>query len=357
LSLRRLASIRHDNPPGGNASHRHRVVATIANEELLQPGAYMHFLLGDIGGTNARFALVTDRQLGQIRHVTAADYPNVGDAITAFLSHYGASAAGAVLAVAGPIAGERCAITNSPWVIEAAALRSSFGFSRVHLVNDFEAVALSLPHLTAADLFPIGGGEAERGEPMLVLGPGTGFGAAALVWQDGRAIPIATEGGHNTLPGTSPREDAIIEHLRGRFGHVSIERAVSGPGLENLYNAIAALDGLNVPARNPNDITNAALHENCGASRMALDMFCAMLGTVAGNLALTFRAAGGVYIAGGIAPRIVEFLATSDFRARFESKGRFQKFLQRIPTSVIVHPYPSFPGLQALTETMGSEPR
>ena len=159
------------------------------------------------------------------------------------------------------------------------------------------------------------------------------------------------------MPGTSAREDAIIEHLRGRFGHVSIERAVSGPGLENLYQAIAALDGLDVPARNPNDITNAALHENCGASRMALEMFCAMLGTVAGNLALTFRAAGGVYIAGGIAPRIVEFLAASDFRARFESKGRFQKFLQRIPTSVIVHPYPSFPGLQALTETLGTDAR
>ena len=254
----------------------------------------MHFLLGDIGGTNARFALVADRQLGQIRHVTAADYPNVGDAITAFLAHTGAEAAGAALAVAGPIAGERCAITNSPWIIEAAALRASFGFSRVHLVNDFEAVALSLPHLTRSDIVPIGGGEAQEGaqagEPMLVLGPGTGFGAAALVWQDGRAIPIATEGGHNTLPGTSKREDAIIEHLRGRFGHVSIERAVSGPGLENLYNAIAALDGLNVPKRNPNDITNAALHENCGASRMALEMFCAMLGTVAGNLALTFRA-------------------------------------------------------------------
>lgn len=317
----------------------------------------MQFLLGDIGGTNARFALVTDKQLGQIRHVTAADYPNVGDAIAAFLSHYGASAGGAVLAVAGPIAGERCAITNSPWVVEAAALRASFGFSHVRLVNDFEAVALSLPHLTATDLFPIGGGKvqemAERGEPMLVLGPGTGFGAAALVWHAGRAVPIATEGGHNTLPGTSLREDAIIAHLRGRFGHVSIERAVSGPGLENLYNAIAALDGLNVPARNPNDITNAALNENCGASRMALDMFCAMLGAVAGNFALTFRAAGGVYIAGGIAPRIAECLAASDFRARFESKGRFQEVLQRIPTSVIMHPYPSFPGMQALTETMG----
>ena len=161
---------------------------------------------------------------------------------------------------------------------------------------------------------------------MLVLGPGTGFGAAALVWQEGRAIPIATEGGHNTLPGTSAREDAIIEHLRGRFGHVSIERAVSGPGLENLYNAIAALDGLNVPARNPNDITNAALNEDCPASRMALEMFCAMLGTVAGNLALTFRACGGVYIAGGIAPRIAEFLAAFAISRAFREQGAISQF-------------------------------
>ena len=190
---------------------------------------------------------------------------------------------------------------------------------------------------------------------MLVLGPGTGFGAAALVWQDGRAIPIATEGGHNTLPGSSPREDAIIAHLRGRFGHVSIERAISGPGLENIYHAIAAVDYLSVPARNPNEITHAALNEDCPVSRMALETFCAMLGTVTGNFALTFRAFGGVYIAGGIAPRIVDFLARSEFRSRFEGKGRYRNFLERIPTSVIVHPNPSFPGLQALTETMGAD--
>ena len=207
------------------------------------------------------------------------------------------------------------------------------------------------------ELVPIGGGKPEPGAPMLVLGPGTGFGAAALVWHEGRAIPVATEGGHNTLPGMSTREDAIIAHLRGRFGHVSIERAVSGPGLDNLYNAIAALDGLNVPARNPNDITNAALNEDCPASRMALEMFCAMLGTVAGNFALTFRACGGVYIAGGIAPRIADFLAASDFRERFESKGRFKNFLERIPTSIIVHPNPSFPGLKALTETLEEDAR
>lgn len=318
----------------------------------------MHFLLGDIGGTNARFALLTGSQLGQIEHVTAADYPNVGDAIAAFLSRQrtqlGARSATAVavLAIAGPITGECCAITNSPWIIDCTALRSTFGFSSVRLINDFEAVAVSLPHLTAADVFPLGGGKAQSGEPMLVLGPGTGFGAAALVWQEGRAIPIATEGGHNTLPGSSPREDAIIDHLRGRFGHVSIERAVSGPGLENLYRAIAAVDGLNVPARNPNEITHAALKEDCAASRMALETFCAMLGSVAGNFALTFRACGGVYIAGGIAPRIADFLARSEFRSRFESKGRFRNVLERIPTSVIMHPNPSFPGLKALAGTM-----
>jgi glucokinase len=317
----------------------------------------MHFLLGDIGGTNARFALVTDGRLGPIEHVTAAGYPNVGDAIAAFLSRQrtqlGAkpAIAVAVLAIAGPIAGERCAITNSPWIIDGAELRSKFGFSSIRLINDFEAVALSLPHLTGADVFPIGGGQAQTGEPMVVLGPGTGFGAAALVWHEGRAVPIATEGGHNTLAAGSRREDAIIEHMRGHFGHVSIERAVSGPGLENLYHAIAAIDGLSVPRLDPTGITKEGLSDACPVARFALETFCALLGSVAGNFALTFRACGGVYIAGGIAPRIVDFLAHSEFRDRFESKGRFRNFLERIPTSIIMHPNPSFPGLQALAGT------
>ncbi len=322
----------------------------------------MQFLLGDIGGTNARFALLTDSRLGPIEPVTAADYPNVGDAIAAFLSRQGTSQktplgtkpdiAAAMLAIAAPVEGERCAITNSPWIIDSAQLRSTFGFSAVRLINDFEAVALSLPHLTAADIFPIGGGKAQAGAPMAVLGPGTGFGAAALVWRDGRAIPIATEGGHNTLAAGSRREDAIVEYLRGHFGHVSIERAVSGPGLENLHRAIADLEGIAVPARDPTAITQAGLSDACPVSRLALETFCALLGSVAGNFALTFRAAGGVFIAGGIAPRIAEFLRHSDFRDRFEAKGRFRPYLESIPTSVIMHPNPSFPGLKALAGTM-----
>ena len=325
-------------------------------EDVVQIGGQMHFLLGDIGGTNARFALASDRQLGTIERAMAADHLKVGDAIAAFLARQKGAGelAAAVLAVAGPIAGERCIITNSHWIIDAAELRKAFGFSHVRLINDFEAVALSLPHLAATDLFPLGGGKAVKGEPMVVLGPGTGFGAAALLHRDGRAIPIATEGGHNTLAAGSRHEDAIIEYLRGHFGHVSIERAVSGPGLENLHRAIADLDGIAVPARDPTGITRAGLSDECPVSRMALETFCAMLGSVAGNFALTFRACGGVYIAGGIAPRIADFLRHSEFRARFEGKGRFRSFLERIPTNIIMHPNPSFPGLKALAGTIAA---
>jgi glucokinase len=317
-------------------------------------GEQMQFLLGDIGGTNARFALLTSQQLGQIKRVTVADYPTVGDAIAAFLSRDGSpqGIVGAFLAVAGPTNGERCAIVNSSWIVDGAALRASFGFSTVRLINDFEALAFSLPRLTGSDIFSIGGGVTQSGEPMLVLGPGTGFGAAGVILRNGHPVPIATEGGHATLPSSCPREDAIIEHLRQRFGHVSIERAVSGPGLENLYQAIVALDRLSAPTRNAIEITEAALKEDCTPSRMALETFCTMLGTVAGNFALTFRAGGGVYIAGGIAPLIADVLAQSEFRARFENKGRFREYLERIPTSVIMSSDATFRGLVAVAETI-----
>jgi glucokinase len=151
-----------------------------------------------------------------------------------------------------------------------------------------------------------------------------------------------------TLSANSRREDAILEHLRQRFGHVSAERALSGPGLENLYEAIAVLDGIDAPQRNAAEITNAALNGTCATSCAALDMFCAMLGGFAGNVALTYGARGGVYIAGGIAPRIVDFLAGSQFRQRFEEKGRFQAYLKVIPSHVIIHPATTFLGLRSL---------
>jgi glucokinase len=191
---------------------------------------------------------------------------------------------------------------------------------------------------------------------MIVLGPGTGLGAACFMPGPGDAIAISSEAGHATLPGASQREDRIIDQLRQRYGHVSAERALSGSGLENLYDAIAAVDGTAVQRRDAAAIVAAAHDATCQVSRAAIEMFCAMLGTVAGNLALTFRARGGVFIGGGMVPRFAAEFIRSNFRARFEAKGRFFFYLRAIPTSVIMRPDATFVGLSAIVdnEAIGS---
>jgi glucokinase len=307
-------------------------------------------LLGDIGATNARFALLSDGILGSVKYFTVREFPRFPDVVDAFFGsgHRLSAVRQAALAVAGPVDEGRCRLTNCSWTIDMHELRMQFGFSEIHLCNDFEAVASSLPNLTAADLYRLGGGNPVSGAPMAVLGPGTGLGVACLLSGPQGSVAIATEGGHVTMAGTSRREDAIIDYLRRQFGHVSAERVVSGSGLENLYGAVVALDGADAPQRDAAEITTAALNGECPISRAALELFCAMLGTISGNVALTFGARGGVYIAGGIAPRITDFMARSDFRARFEQKGRFRTYLEAIPSSVIVHPAATFIGLSAI---------
>jgi glucokinase len=314
--------------------------------------SHERILLGDIGATNARFALLTQGVLGPIEHLSVADFSRFADAISAFLDGHGrqVSVSEAVLAVAGPVDRDRCVLTNCPWTIDAAELCTAFGFAMVHLCNDFEATALSLPDLMAADLYPLGGGKPVFGAPMAVVGPGTGLGIACLIPASQSPIVIASEGGHATMAAASRREDAILDFLRRQFGHVSAERVVSGGGLENLYRAIVSLDGIEAPQRSAAEITRTALDGSCPIARTALDLFCAMLGSIAGNVALMFGARGGVYIAGGIAPRIAEFMARSEFRARFEHKGRFRKYLEAIPSSVIVHPAATFVGLRAIVK-------
>jgi glucokinase len=307
-------------------------------------------LLGDIGGTNARFALVTDGRIGPIERSAVADYPDFDRALAVFLDRHRNEPpiSSAVLAVAGPIKANRSALINSGWIIDAGRLGQTFNLQNVRVVNDFKAVAWSLPHLEPHDLFAVGGGERAVAAPAVVLGPGTGLGLACLVPRPYDSFVVITEAGHATLPGANAREDAVIAHLRNHFGHVSVERALSGPGLVNLYQSLAAIDHLSAPPRKPSEITDAALRGSCPTSREALDMFCAMLGTVAGNAALTFDARGGIYIGGGIVPRLSEYLARSQFRARFEAKGRFQSYVAAIPSWVIMHPDPAFLGLQRL---------
>jgi glucokinase len=312
-------------------------------------------LLADIGATNARFALL--RRGGgtsPVRTLAVADYPQFTDAVGAFLAEQGVPLAGAVLAVAGPVESGRVVMTNSPWVIDAAELREVLGVAAVGVINDFEATAWSLAALEPSHVAAVGAGRAVAGAPMVVLGPGSGLGLASHVPRADAPVVIATEGGHVTLAASMPREDAVIAWLRGRFGHVSAERALSGPGLENLYRAIAAVDGADIPDRDATAITQAGVAGTCPVSRAALDMFCALLGTFAGNAALSFGARGGVFIAGGIAPRIVDYLLRSELRARFDAKGRLRAYMQAIPLNVIVHPDYAFIGLKSLVERSDS---
>jgi glucokinase len=312
-------------------------------------------LLADIGGTNARFALLVDGTLGRIVHMAVSDDGSFREALDKYLGHLpeGGAIQAAILAVSGPVQNGRCALTNNPWVIDAADLRAACGFSTVRLINDFEAVAWALPRLSHDKLLQVGGGQQVVGAPLAALGPGTGLGMAFSIPYATGHLVFPSEGGHSTLAGTSLREDAVIGYLRQRFGHVSAERILSGNGLENLHEAVAAVDHVTLPRRPAAEITRAAIDGTCPTSRAAVDMFCAMLGTVAGNLALTLGARGGVFVGGGILRHMSEYFACSSFRARFEDKGRFSKYLEPIPAYLILDEDAAFVGLRALAEVYG----
>ena len=305
-------------------------------------------LVADIGGTNARFAIARDGRYDGFVTVAAADHPNLAAAITDYLSSVPTAdrPQEAALSIAGPVEGDMIQFTNHPaWDFSRQALAECFGFERVIALNDFAAAALALPYLAPGDLDAIGGGQARARAPLAILGPGTGLGMGGLVPGPGGVwIPLAGEGGHATMAAVDMHEDRILAVLREKFGHVSAERVLSGQGLVNLHDALARLEGSEPPARTPAGITETD-HPLC---RSAVDSFAAMLGSVAGNLALTLGAVGGVYIGGGIVPRLGPRFAESDFRKRFENKGRFRDYLAAIPTWVIKHPNPAMVGLAHL---------
>lgn len=309
-------------------------------------------LVGDIGGTNARFALATATGTERPVCLPVEDFDSLDEAIEAYRARSGVEPGPgrAALAFAGPVSDGRACLTNGRWRADAKELARRFGFAEVRLVNDFAALALALPALGEEDLLAVGGGRAAGPATKVVLGPGTGLGMAALVPAPGGSAVVTTEGGHITMAPADQEEGRILDRLRARHGHVSAERVISGEGLENLYRALAEDKGLAVPPRSDAEVVARALAGDCPASRAALETFCAMLGTVAGNAALALGARGGVYIAGGMVPRFADFFAASGFRARFEAKGRFRDYMAAIPTWLITHPEPAFLGLRALLE-------
>lgn len=313
------------------------------------------FLIADIGGTNARFAIVDQEgAIGAPRTLACADFPGPAAAARAYIEATAAKEPPlrGAFAVASPVTGDAIDMTNHPWIFSIDGVRRDLDLEKLDVINDFTAIALSVPHLEAGGRRRIGGGEALPGAPIAVLGPGTGLGVSGLVPSAEGWLALATEGGHVSLAAMTAREEAVIGILRRKFGHASAERAVSGPGLVNLYNALAELEGVEVASLTPATITERAMAGNCPRSRDALALFTAFLGTVASNLALSLGARGGVYMAGGILPKLADAFDEESFRARFENKGRFYGYLTAIPTYLITHEHPAFLGLAGMvTET------
>jgi len=319
-------------------------------------------LVGDVGGTNARFALARRREgrlvVEQAVSYRAADYATGDEAVSAYLAQLNLATppAFAVVAAAGPIEDGAVEFTNNTaWRFSEAGLAKIGGFRRARLINDFTAQALAIEHLEGADLHRIGTPDARpaRGTTA-ILGPGTGFGAGARV-DDGhhRAI-LTSESGHSGFSPGDELEIEIVRRLMVRFGRVSVERILSGPGLLNLYQTLADIRGEPAICTQPDQITRQAM---AGESlcRLTLDRFCAILGSVAGDFALAYGAKAGVYIAGGIAPGIIDRLASSDFRRRFEAKGRMSDYLKTIATFVVVQPRAALIGAAGLLDELARD--
>jgi glucokinase len=256
----------------------------------------------------------------------------------------------AAFAVASPIGGDLIQFTNSPWSFSVDQIRRTFGLEHFEVINDFAALALGIPDLSPNDWRKIGRGKRVEGEPVAVLGPGTGLGVSGLVQSPAGRIALDTEGGHVTLPAFDDFEAGVLRFLRRDWGHVSAERVLSGPGLVNLYRALAPVEGRPSERLSPSTITRRALSGTCPACTHAIDMFCEMLGTVASDLALSLGARGGVYLGGGIIPKLGSAFKARLFRGRFENKGRLSHYLRPIPTYLITHPLPAFLGLAYLLD-------
>lgn len=307
-------------------------------------------LVGDIGGTNARFALVRPGTFGleRVEVLPCRDYPGLDTAVAAYLDHVGlARVSQACMAFACPVHEDWIRMTNNPWQFSRKAMQERLGLQLFKVVNDFTAMALGVPLVSSAHLVKVGGLEGEPRYPRLVIGPGTGLGVSALVPSHGDWIPLATEGGHAAFAPASDREVAILRHLHRQFGRVSVERILCGPGLVNLHRAVAYLDGHPPRWQSASEISKAALELRDPEAVAVLQQFCEILGRVSGDAALTLGARGGVYLCGGMVPRFTAFLRASGFRAGFEDKGRMRDYVASIPVFVVMEPYTGLLGAAA----------
>ena len=302
-------------------------------------------LVADIGGTHARFALVDPAAKeplvgGSARRYRGAEFASFAEAVRRYLGEIGAKPATIVIAAAGLRVDGELRLTNLPWVIQRREIEAEFGFSRAALINDFAAMALSVPLLAAHDLCTIGAPpparfDAKATQTFAIVGPGTGLGVGALAVREGRLHALETEGGHSSFAPGNAEEIELLRRLALRFGHVSSERALCGSGLVNLYRTLCEIDGIAARPLAPEEISAGAHVDSM--CRRAVERFCEILGAVAGDLVLTFGAWDGVYLTGGIAQQLLPWIEAGGFRRRFEDKGRLSSAVARVPTSVVLH--------------------
>lgn len=301
-------------------------------------------LVADIGGTNARFAVhdIEGDKLEKVVVLSVADHPTFLGALQHLLdllqkdNEWNPYPLQTCLAVACPVEQELIKFTNSVWEFTREQVAKVLNNSPLHVINDFSAVAWSIPELKPYEWHQIGGHSAKPDKPVAILGPGTGLGMCTLVpTRDGYTV-MAGEGGHIDFAPVTPRQGDILVHLGNKFKHVSVERLLSGSGIVNIYDSLCAIDGTETIFTSAQQITAAAIEEDNESARETLSIFCQVLGSTAGNLALITNAKGGVYIAGGIVPRFLEFILNSEFRQYFEDKGRFKSYLENIPIRVIL---------------------
>lgn len=319
-------------------------------------------LLADVGGTNARFGL--ERGPGRtelIEVLPCANYPSLAAAMLAYLASPAVTGAGlpkvrhAAIAIANPVSGDFLRMTNHNWEFSIEATRQECGFDTFLVINDFTALARSLPLLPADEKHQVGSGAVQAGSAIGLIGPGTGLGVSGLIPSKDSWIALLSEGGHVSFSPVNATEMTILQFAWNEFEHVSAERLLSGAGLELIYRALAQRNGVHAEALTAADISRRAINGECQLCDEVVEVFCGMLGTIAGNLAVTLGAMGGIYIGGGIVPKLGDRFNRSCFRGRFEQKGRFVEYLSRVPTFVITAKYPAFLGVSAiLAEKLGS---
>jgi glucokinase, proteobacterial type len=307
-------------------------------------------VVGDIGGTHIRFALCRDiHDISRTWIRKTADYHDLEQPLREFLAQDGMPPCqSAVIGIANPVAGDRIRMTNAQWEFSIEETRRALNFEGLTLINDFTALALSIPHLPSDELELIGSGAPVRGTPIGVVGPGTGLGVSGLIPDGtGNWIALAGEGGHTSFSPCDETETWLWEEARKVYGHVSMERFLSGAGLQFIHDCVRRRGGLTSQGLSPAEISERALEQSCPHSMKALDIFCAILGTAAANLALTLGARGGIFVGGGIVPKLGDYFARSPFHTRFHDKGRFTEYLAAIPVYVIRSPYPGLVGAAA----------